>query len=341
MSLHTRNLFLTFIITFLSAFSPVLEAEEYPLPLGVPKPIVPSDNPITPEKVALGRKLYFDKRLSANDTVSCATCHDPQKGFADAGPVSTGINGQKGTRSAPTSLDAANYDLQFWDGRALTLEEQAKSPIINPVEMGMPSHDAVVEKLKGIQEYREDFQKVFGGEITIDNIVKAIASFERTLLSGNSPFDRYTYGGDKNALSDQAKKGLEIFNGKGRCITCHEFVSSYALFTDNKFHNLGVGMDKPNPDMGRYDVTKEDKDKGAFKTPTLRNIALTAPYMHDGSEPTLEAAVEFYDKGGNPNPYLSGEMRPLNLTKEEKQALVEFLKSLTSSNIDQLIKPTT
>lgn len=343
MRAYTRILLFNLIISlFLLAPHTVTASEEYPypLPLGVPEPIVPEYNPVTSGKVALGKKLYFDKRLSANNTISCATCHDPEKGFTDASPVSTGIDGEKGIRSAPTTLNAANYDLQFWDGRAPSLEEQAKAPLINPVEMGMPSHDAVVEKLKGIEEYRQGFEKAFGEEITIDNVARAIASFERTLLSGNSPFDRYMYGGDENALSDRAKKGLEVFRGKGRCITCHEFVGSFALFTDNKFHNLGVGMDRPNPDMGRYDVTKEEKDKGAFKTPTLRDIALTAPYMHDGSEPTLEAVVEFYDRGGKSNPHLSGEIRPLNLTKDEKKALVEFMKSLTSSDLEELIKAT-
>ncbi|MFQ5956267.1 MAG: cytochrome-c peroxidase [Candidatus Brocadiales bacterium] len=338
MLVHKRYLFPYFISLFLLVFTHALTAQEYPLPLGIPELIIPEDNPITPEKVALGKKLYFDKRLSLDDTISCATCHDPKKGFADAAPVSTGIKGQKGKRSAPTVLNSALYDLQFWDGRAPTLEEQAKQPIINPIEMGVPSHDAVIEKLKGIEEYRKAFQKTFGEEINIDNVARAIASFERTLIAGNSPFDRFMYGGDKNAISDMAKKGLEVFRGKGRCLTCHEFVGSFALFTDNKFHNIGVGMDKPEPDMGRYEVTKLDKDKGAFKTPTLRNIALTAPYMHDGSEATLEEVVDLYDKGGNPNPHLSGEMRPLKLTKEEKKALVEFLKTLTSSDLKELIK---
>lgn len=340
MLIHRIGLFLTFVSISLLIFSRALAAGEYPLPLGIPELIIPEDNPITPEKVALGKKLYFDKRLSLDDTVSCATCHDPEKAFADAAPVSTGIKGQKGRRSAPTVLNAALYDLQFWDGRAPTLEEQAKQPITNPIEMGMPSHDALVEKLKGIEEYRQDFQKTFGEEITIDNIVKAIASFERTLIAGNSPFDRFMYGGDEKAISDLAKKGLEVFREKGRCLTCHEFIGSFALFTDNKFHNIGVGMDKPEPDLGRYEVTKEDKDKGAFKTPTLRNIALTAPYMHDGSKATLEEVVDLYDKGGEPNLHLSGEIRPLKLTEEEKKALVEFMKSLTSSDLKQLVEST-
>lgn len=304
-------------------------------PLGLPDLEVPADNPMTPEKVALGKKLYFDRRLSFDDTISCATCHDLRLAGTDAAPVSTGIHGQKGGRSAPPSVNAAYMDTQFWDGRAPSLEEQAKGPPVNPIEMGMPSHDYLVEKIKGIEEYRKDFQEVFGGEITIDNIVKAIAAFERTLLSANSPFDRFRYGGEEDAMSELAKKGMGIFVGKGRCVTCHQFTASYALFTDNNFHNIGVGMDKPNPDLGRYLVTGKEKDKGAFKTPSLRNIALTAPYMHDGSEATLMDVVEFYDKGGIPNPNLDGAIMPLNLTYTEKVALVEFMKSLTSSDLPE------
>ncbi|HHT9153058.1 MAG TPA: SdiA-regulated domain-containing protein, partial [Candidatus Hypogeohydataceae bacterium YC40] len=202
--------------------------------------------------------------------------------------------------------------------------------------MGMPSHALPVEKLKGIEEYQKDFKKVFNGEITIDNVARAIAAFERTLLSGNSPFDRYMYGGEKEALNPLAKIGLEVFRGKGGCALCHTIGTDNALFMDNNFHNLGVGMDKPNPGLGRYNVTKQERDMGAFKTPSLRNIALTAPYMHDGSEINLEAVVEFYDKGGKLNPHLSTSIKPLNLTSIEKLALVEFMKSLTSSDIPEL-----
>jgi cytochrome c peroxidase len=251
------------------------------------------------------------------------------------------------------------YEQQFWDGRAPTLEEQAKQPIINPVEMGMPDHDAVVKKLKGIPEYVDAFKKVFGGEITIDRVAQAIAAFERTLLTGNSPFDRFI-AGDQNAISESAKRGWQLFQGKARCITCHEFNRSNPFFTDNKYHNIGVAMNKEgfaelarkaellakegkldkrkldelalNPaysELGRFLVTLNPKDIGAFKTPTLRNVELTAPYMHDGSEATLLDVIEFYNRGGNDNPNLSGEMRPLNLTDQEKQDLVEFLKALT------------
>lgn len=333
--------FLTLIVLI---FSINLSAQEkkdnqynFKIPLGLIEPDIPADNPITAGKVELGKKLYFDKRLSIDDSVSCATCHDPKFGFAENKKVSDGVKGGKGKRNAPTVLNAVFYDLQFWDGRAASLEEQAKGPIANSVEMGIP-HEALVEKLKKIETYQKEFKDVFGENITIDNIVKAIAAFERTVIAGNSPFDRYMYGNDKNALSDAAKRGIDIFKNKGRCITCHEFLESYASFTDNKFHNIGVEMDKPNSDLGRYEATKNPKDKGAFKTPTLRNITLTAPYMHDGSEATLEDTIEFYNKGGINNPNLDGGIRQLNLTKEEKADLLEFLKSLTSENIENLGK---
>ena len=302
-----------------------------PVPLGLAAPEVPPDNPAAPAKVALGKRLYFDKRLSADDTISCASCHDPARGFADGLPTSVGIRGQRGPRNAPTVLNAALYDTQFWDGRAPSLEEQAKAPLINPVEMGMPSHRAVEEKLRRIPEYKEAFDKVFGGGITIQRVVQAIAAFERTLLSGDSPFDRYFYGGDADALSASARRGFELFRGKGRCANCHDLNPFYALFTDNAFHNIGVGMNKPDPDPGRFRVTGNPADRGAFKTPSLRNVALTAPYMHDGSQKTLEEVVAFYDKGGEKNPYLDGGIVPLGLTEQEKNDLVEFLRSLTGT----------
>ncbi|MDH4100192.1 MAG: cytochrome-c peroxidase [Nitrospirota bacterium] len=332
------------------------------LPAGILPPEEPVDNPATTAKVELGRKLYFDKRLSVDDTVSCATCHEPEKGFADGKKVAEGIGGKKGTRNSPTTLNAAFLELQFWDGRAVTLEEQAKGPLINPVEMGMPSHEALEKKLRDIPEYRKGFKKTFGTEsFTIDHVAKAIAAFERTLVSASSPFDRFI-AGDKGAISDDAKAGWVLFNGKARCATCHGFISVYPFFTNNKFHNIGVAMKDANfeklareaqkgtatpeelafregvAELGRFIVTREPKDIGAFKTPGLRNVALTAPYMHDGSEPTLEAVIDFYDKGGVLNPNLDGGMVPLNLLKKEKSQLVEFMKALTSDDIAQLIK---
>ncbi len=329
------------------------------LPKGVLEPIIPPDNPLTVERVELGKKLYFDKRLSADGTVACATCHDPTKGFSDGRPVAIGIRNQAGARNSPTVLYAGFSELQFWDGRAPSLEEQAKQPLINPVEMGQPSHDAVVKAVQAVTDYPPLFQRAFGSPtITIDRIVQAIASFERTLAPFSSPFDRFL-AGEKDAISDSAKRGFQLFLGKARCVTCHEFNAAFPFFTDNKFHNIGVAMKgnfeqlareaqalvgrgkqaeaelthKPGVEaLGRWIVTREPKDIGAFKTPGLRNVALTAPYMHDGSLRTLEEVMEFYNKGGEPNPNLDGGMRPLGLTQQEITDIVEFMKSLTDES---------
>lgn len=325
------------------------------LPAGLPADLwgmlIPPDNPVTAEKVALGRKLYYDKRLSKDGTVSCATCHDPEKGFADGKKLAEGVGGKKGTRNSPTVLNSVFNEFQFWDGRAPSLEEQARGPMTNSVEMAMDSHAVVVEVVKGVPDYRDAFQKVFGREPTIDDIVAAIATFERTVVSGNSAFDRFQ-AGDKSALSESAQRGWELWNGKARCNTCHPFGNVTPNFSDNKFHNIGVaarGRDfaalsrkaaaaaSPeelafSPDfteLGRFVVTKQPKDIGAFKTPGLRDVALSAPYMHDGSEATLLDVVVFYDKGGEPNPYLDGGIVPLKLTDQEKQDLVAFMESLT------------
>ena len=342
----------------LNAFSQTQsDAYVLTLPPGVLEPIIPEDNPLTKGKIDLGKILFFDKRLSADDTISCATCHDQEKGFADGRVIAVGIKERKGTRNSPTVLNAAFFDTQFWDGRVITLEEQAKQPIINPNEMGMPSHDALVEKISNISEYKTAFQAIFGTEkITIDHIARAIASFERTLISFNAPFDRFI-AGEKDAISASAQRGWKLFQGKARCITCHEFNRSYPFFSNNKFHNVGVAMkgkdfeflarkaassgadpsalvqEEASAELGRYLVTKEPKDIGAFKTSGLRNIALTAPFMHDGSESTLESVVEFYNKGGVPNPNLDGGIRPLNLSEDEKKDLVVFMKSLTSDDL--------
>jgi cytochrome c peroxidase len=325
--------------------------------LGIPGDLwavlVPPDNPMTPAKVELGRKLYFDARLSADDSVSCATCHDPELGFADQNKVAVGIKKQNGTRNSPTVLNAVFNEFQFWDGRVASLEEQAKQPLTNPVEMGMASHEALVGKLKGIPEYVNDFNEVFGGEITIDRLAQAIAAYERTVLSGNASFDRFI-AGDRNAISESAQRGWDLFQTKGRCLTCHAFNSSSPFFTDNKFHNVGVAMNAKNfeslarkaaavsereladlahdeayAELGRFLVTRQPKDIGAFKTPGLRDVALTPPYMHDGSEATLLEVIKFYDKGGEPNPNLDGGIVKLNLTDQEENDLVEFMNALT------------
>jgi cytochrome c peroxidase len=298
---------------------------ELPLGLQATSAYVPEDNPPTPARVALGRMLYFDARLSKDGSVSCAACHVPSHGFAEPRRTSTGVGGKFGTRNAPTVLNRLFSAEQFWDGRARDLEEQSKGPLVNPVEMAMSTHDVVVKAVRGVPGYAPLFEKAFGSStVTIDRIAQAIASYERTVLTGDSPFDRHE-AGDASAMSEAAKRGMGIFNGKGNCVTCHAGFN----FTDEGYHNLGVGMDAEKPDLGRYDVTKVEVDRGAFKTPTLRNVTETAPYMHDGSEATLAEVIDFYDRGGLPNPSLSKEIRPLGLTADEKADLLAFLEALT------------
>jgi cytochrome c peroxidase len=317
---------------------PVGAAVALAAPLGLPPVPVPADNPPTADTIALGRRLYYDPLLSVDNTVACASCHHPDFGFSDGKQFSEGVQGKKGGRNAPTVFNAAYYTTQFWDGRAPSLEEQAAGPMQNPVEMAH-TLAGVEEKLNADAGYREEFKRAFGSDrITIGMVTKAIASFERTVVSGNSPFDRYFYGGDKQALSPSARRGLEVFRDpkKGNCTACHTIGEKDALFTDNKFHNLGVGVvfDKSGEpvmkDLGRYDVTKQEADKGAFKTPSLRNIALTAPYMHDGSLKTLKDVIDFYVGGGTSNPHLDKEVRALDfLTGQERADLLAFLESLT------------
>jgi len=302
--------------------------EELPIPLGLPSLKWPQDNPYSKKKAELGRILYFDKRLSADGTISCASCHSIKRAFADKKTISVGIKGRKGTRHAPTVINAAYQPFQFWDGRAKSLEDQCKGPLGNPKEMALSSdpHEALsecVERIKKIQGYGLLFKDAFGSdEITLDKMIKSIATFERTLLSGNSPYDRYM-AGDKKAMTEEQIQGLKIFN-KSMCNNCHW----EPLFSDGKFHNIGVGMDHENPDLGRYDITKNEKDWGAFKTPTLRETSLSYPYMHDGSIKTLEEVIDYYDKGGNPNKNLHHTMKPLHLSDADKKAMLSFLKAL-------------
>jgi len=291
---------------------------------------IPPNNPQSDLKILLGKQLYFDTRLSKDNSISCATCHNPAMGWSDSGPTSTGINGQKGGRRSPPVSNAAYSPLQFWDGRAPSLEEQAKGPIQNPIEMGN-THEVMIRSVDNIQGYVEEFKQVYGTSVlTVDMVADAIASFERTVVTTDSPFDRYARG-EKNALSKLEKDGLEIFTGKGHCNSCHWG----PYFSDGRFHNLGVReYDPAKPDMGRFDVTKNPADKGAFKTPTIRDVALRAPYMHSGSEKTLEEVVDLYDKGGRvKNPNLDPLIVPLGLSNYEKKALVSFMKiSMTSTN---------
>jgi len=308
----------------LPAFFLCHAADEPKTPAGLPPLSWPKDNPYSAAKVELGRYLYFDQRLSADNTVSCASCHDPRHAFTDGAAVSTGIRSQKGNRSAPTIINRAYALAQFWDGRAGSLEEQAKGPMANPIEMGN-THDAITGRLQTIPGYRPLFAKAFGTEeITIDRAAMAIACFERTVLSGNAPYDKYKRG-DKKAMTPAQVHGMKVFFDKAKCDKCHEGGN----FTLNAYANLGVGTDKPEPDVGRFAVTKDARDWGVFKTPTLREIEHTGPYMHDGSLATLEDVVEFYNKGGIKNKNLDENIKQLNLTDQEKKDLVTFLKALS------------
>jgi cytochrome c peroxidase len=276
--------------------------------------------------------LFYDTRLSADGSIACASCHNPDRGFTDGNAVAKGIRGQMGSRSAPSLLNAAYYSAEFWDGRAASLEDQAGGPMANPIEMGQP-HDVSVRKLEADPSYDSSFEKAFGrGSITMDKIAKSLASFERTLLSGDSPFDRYEYGHDPAAMSEAAIRGLGAFRdpARGNCVACHLIGKDYALLTDGKFHNIGVGVDATGEltDLGRYLLTKVEADRGAFKTPTLRDVALTAPYMHDGSEKTLKQVVDYYAGGANSNPQLDPAIQAIKLSAQDRADLVAFLESL-------------
>ena len=292
---------------------------------------VPADNPQTEAKIKLGQQLYFDGRLSADGKISCATCHDPEMGWAGHDATDTGIGGRVGDRNSGTVVNSGYMKFQFWDGRAGSLEEQALGPIENPVEMG-ETLENVVRKLKAVPGYKRQFQEVFGTEVTADGIGKAIAAFERTIVSGPSPYDRHL-AGDKKAMSVAAVRGLEIFNGKGGCVACHKD----AVLSDQGFHNVGVGMKAAKPDIGREAVSKNPADRGKFKTPGLRNVARTYPYMHDGKTPSLEAVVEFHNTGGVPNPNLDPLIKPLGLSAREQKDLVAFLEALTGP--EPMIRP--
>lgn len=317
-----------------------VKSQQHRLPtlLGLEDPngFVPEDNPLTEEKTELGRLLFFDKRLSRDNSIACASCHLPGLAFTDGQQVAVGIGRQQGTRSAPTAINRVFSKMQFWDGRAATLEEQSVGPFINPVEHGFLDHTEMIEKMKTIEGYRQQFNAVFGTDMTIEGVGQAIASFQRTLLSGNSPADRFDYEGDDTALSEAAQRGLQLFRSKARCTRCHSGFN----FTDEKFHNLGIGWNTNTVDLGRYMVTKNPDEIGAFKTPTLREISRTAPYMHDGRFGTLNEVVEFYNQGGIKNPFLDNNIIPLDLTKQEKRDLVEFLQSLSGEGWQHVQAPT-
>lgn len=328
------------------AATPVGEMIEIAPPLGLPNVPIPVDNPPTSETISLGRRLFYDPALSVDDTVSCSSCHHPDFGFSDGQATSTGVRDQVGGRNAPTVINSAYSTTQFWDGRSPNLEDQAEGPVQNPIEMAH-TLEGVEKKLRVDVSYQTAFNEAYGSkDVTYERIGKAIASFERTVLSGNSPFDRYFYGKDRSALNASARRGLKIFRDpkKGNCAACHTIEAEFALFTDNKFHNLGVGaeFDGTYKDAGRFEVSKDKVDTGAFKTPTLRNIAQTAPYMHDGHLKTIKDVVDFYVGGGNSNEHLDTEIRSLDfLTGQDRADLVAFLESLTSelpSNVGPLEK---
>ena len=277
--------------------------------------------------------LYYDPILSRGDNLSCANCHRPSFMFVDRQRVSTGDAGAQGVRNSLTILNAAYYSTDFWDGRANSLEDQVGGPMENRIEMNQP-HEISVRKLSAIEQYRSAFERAFGpGPVTIDKIRKAIASFERTLLSGDSAFDRYEYGHDEHAMSPAAIRGLAVFRDKdrGNCAVCHTIGDSYALFTDEKFHNIGIGVDPEGDltDLGRFNVTHDPADKGAFRTPSLREVAQTPPYMHDGSEKTLNDVIQYYVGGGNSNAYLDKEIHPLKLSARDRADLIAFLNALS------------
>jgi cytochrome c peroxidase len=329
------------LLIWYSASQPAVSAQpighriDIPAPLGLPPVPFPADNPPTAETVALGHRLYYDTVLSADKTVSCATCHNPATGFADPKSVSEGVHQLRGTRNSPTVLNAAYYSTQFWDGRAASLEEQCKGPMQNPVEMAH-SLRGVEQLLSKDPSYVADFEKAYGpGPITIERVVNSIAAFERTLLSADSPFDRWYYGHNESAVTDSVKRGFQLFKDakKGNCESCHTVNEHYALFTDNKFHNIGIGATEEKiTDAGRFVVTSRPSDTAAFKTPSLRNIALTAPYFHDGSRKTLKEVMDFYIGGGNSNPHLDKEVHSLDfLTAQERADLLAFMESLTGT----------
>jgi cytochrome c peroxidase len=337
------------------------------VPIEATRAAVPADNPQTPQKIALGERLFFDGRLSVDGTIACSTCHDPARAFTDGRPVSMGVQGRIGQRNAPTVLNALYNQTQFWDGRAKTLEDQAAFPIINPSEMGQPSLEAAVGRIAAVPEYAQAFRSVFGRPVNGTDLVRAIASYERTQFSFDSPFDRFM-AGDRKTISESAKRGWELFNGKARCNKCHALTEQKrdaTYFTDNDFHNIGIGIIRHNvvalackaeqeinssntldvdraaiqsdtSVVGRFLVTKKEADIAAFKTPDLRNVLITAPYFHDGSQATLWDVMDHYNKGdGIHNPWLDQDMQPLALSESEIDDVVAFLATLTGAQYQE------
>jgi cytochrome c peroxidase len=342
------------------------------VPLGLPAVPLAADDVPSRARIDLGRKLFIDRRLSHNDTMSCAMCHVPEQGFT-SNEVSTaiGLNGRSLRRNAPTLLNVAYVSQLFDDGRETSLENQVWGPMLGSDEMANPSIGYVIQRISALPDYHGLFEAAFDGQgPSVERIGRAIASYERTLLCADSRFDRWRYAKDQTALTQKEKAGFEIFSGKGHCSDCHTIGDTWALFTDNNFHNTGIGWERSmrvesatqpvhiapglvvnvskamldsisapqKGDLGRYEVTLDPADRWGYRTPTLRNIALTAPYMHDGSLSTLADVVEFYDRGGIDNPLKDPLLKPLGLTPEEKEDLVAFLKALTGDNTEQLAR---
>jgi cytochrome c peroxidase len=339
--------------------------------LGLPPLPIPPDNPLTASKVALGRKLFYDRRLSLNRTLSCAMCHVPEQGFAN-NELSTavGIEGRTVRRNSPTILNVGYAKRLFHDGRESRLENQVWGPLLARNEMGNPSIGAVIKRIREIEPYEALFEEAFPGRgLAIETLGRAFASYERTLVSGGSAFDEWRYAGDASAMSGDATAGFGLFAGKAGCIACHPVGSDWTLFTDGEMHNTGVGygasmfdgaderrvqlapgeyvsvasdliaqVSEPVPDdLGLYEITQDPADRWKYKTPSLRNVALTAPYMHNGSIRTLREVVEFYNRGGVPNELLDSRIRPLGLSNGEIGQLVAYLRSLTGGDVDLLV----
>jgi cytochrome c peroxidase len=341
-------------------------------PLGLPPVPVPSDHAPTAEKIALGRKLFFDRRLSVNSTMSCGMCHVPEQGFTSnelATPV--GVEGRAVRRNSPTVLNVAYVRSVFLDGRETSIETQPISPLVAHNEMANPSMGFVLARIASLSDYDGWFERAFGGGPTVDRLGQALAAWQRTLVAANSPFDRWKFGGDENALSAEQRQGFALFNGKARCFTCHTVEKKFALFTDDGFHDSGIGYfreevapgdasplpvemapgvvipverdyldsisEKRLPDFGRFEVTQKPEDKWRFRTPSLRNVAVTAPYMHDGSLRTLEDVVRFYVQGGIAHPGLDPLIQPIDLSEDDVKALIAFLESLTSPDLAELV----
>lgn len=339
-------------------------------PLGLPAMPQPAENKVTHEKIRLGRKLFYDRRLSLNNTFSCAMCHIPEQGFtSNEMATAVGIEGRSVKRNSPTLYNAGYATALFHDGRESTLEQQVWGPLLAHNEMANPSVGYVIDKLKVTDDYAEQFAKIFGKGPSMETVGMALASYERSLISGNSPFDRWHYGKEKRALSEAEQRGFTLFTGKAQCSSCHTIGPYDALLTDNTFHNTGIGyleaMGTPDAkrkiqvapgifidvdtdliaqvsevkahDLGRYEVTQNPQDRWKYKTPTLRNVGLTAPYMHNGSLVTLKEVVEFYNRGGVANENLDPLIQPLNLSDQDINDLVSFLTTLTGDNVDELV----